>query len=620
MTAIRPGRNDRCPCGSGLKYKHCHLKRIGTALSSPETPDGLISEALDALSSPDAEILNEGVKALERLRSRPDLTPSDRSTVLTNLAKGLQRQGRHKEALALLEPVSRERDDHLRPWILHLVAVSLAEIGQIEEARRQFEDALALPPMPDPRLRASIAFEAGNLYKRIRQYDRVIELWRDALKDYELARDVESANVTRSSLAALALRDPSPEMQAAAVKAIEQASDQNLAAGDLTGFAVNCFRLSSYYREKRQFQSALAYGRKDLSVSRLVGNEREVAKSLDNLARIYADLLQPTAARAAILEAKAIGERLDNPAVISNANNALLAIDHLMRDAHIAGKVLGPKAPCACDSGRSYRDCCGRADFDPLASVRSESFGILRNLTPVAQGPGASAARLDYFLREAEDVKDRRSWQRIDSHDGWREVSELADAANIHLSAARALASEGHQEPDGLSKPVGTLILSACALEAFANQVAFFFAQAKAAGASDLPELTAEVEGDIAEFQRRTSLVDKWSILASSMCSAAWPPPGALWDEFLRLVEFRNELVHFKSAEYEQIVPPPTQAHRMVQRLPPSVSPRPIVAGWPSRVLTPELGDWAVGVADRMIRHFRSAYRQTRSHSSTTAR
>ncbi len=28
MSDIRPGRNDRCPCGSGRKYKRCHLDEV----------------------------------------------------------------------------------------------------------------------------------------------------------------------------------------------------------------------------------------------------------------------------------------------------------------------------------------------------------------------------------------------------------------------------------------------------------------------------------------------------------------------------------------------------------------------------------------------------------------
>ncbi|MDO9372421.1 MAG: SEC-C metal-binding domain-containing protein, partial [Gammaproteobacteria bacterium] len=35
-----PGRNDPCPCGSGLKYKKCHGAVVPmTALVSDEAPD-----------------------------------------------------------------------------------------------------------------------------------------------------------------------------------------------------------------------------------------------------------------------------------------------------------------------------------------------------------------------------------------------------------------------------------------------------------------------------------------------------------------------------------------------------------------------------------------------------
>lgn len=489
------------------------------------------------------------------------------------------------------------------------------ELRRHEEALGYVEEALSLPEADDLQWRAGLAREAGNLFSATRQFDRAAEMWRRALANYEQVQDTEAIARTKSNLAALSLKDASPEIQDEAAKVLEAISAEQVAHGDLIGLTNNWFHISGHHRRRRNFQAALAYARKDLSLSSTIGNHREVVKSLDNLAMIYLECRQPTAARAAIREARAIGERLGNEAVIANEDRALEVVDDAMREAHLAGEAVGPKAPCACGRPVLYEDCCGRADFDPFEGVPSRSFGVVRNLRPVSQESGASASRLDYFLRDGIDLQDRRAWHRIDAHDGWREIHVLPDAANIHLAAARALAAESKLDPDGVTNPVGALILSVCAVEAFANQTAFFFKEAKSSDDCVLPPLPPELMGDVLEFQRKTSMSEKWKLLGTVMCRNLWPPNPALWDDFLWLVELRNELVHFKSAEYERIVPPPRRPHRMIERLAPSACVRPIAASWPERVLTPALAEWAVSTADQMMKSFRAAYALARRQS-----
>src|SRR5690349_11420921 len=36
--AVRPGRNDRCPCGSGQKFKKCCLNTTATRAAPPPSP------------------------------------------------------------------------------------------------------------------------------------------------------------------------------------------------------------------------------------------------------------------------------------------------------------------------------------------------------------------------------------------------------------------------------------------------------------------------------------------------------------------------------------------------------------------------------------------------------
>lgn len=50
FTEGEPGRNDPCPCKSGLKFKHCHgdeVKRAIVNKAANEIMEGLIAEELE---------------------------------------------------------------------------------------------------------------------------------------------------------------------------------------------------------------------------------------------------------------------------------------------------------------------------------------------------------------------------------------------------------------------------------------------------------------------------------------------------------------------------------------------------------------------------------------------
>lgn len=191
-------------------------------------------------------------------------------------------------------------------------------------------------------------------------------------------------------------------------------------------------------------------------------------------------------------------------------------------------------------------------------------------------------------------------------------MHELPDMANHHLSSAKVLADEAESEPDSVTKPLACVILSACALEAFINQVAFFLHEIQGFSESKLHIIPPELAGDVMDFQRHTDLTLKWDILGKALCGDYWPPPASLWTDFGNLIYIRNELVHFKVADYEQVVPPAKRPHDIMRRVPESVETRKIPHGWPARVLTPSFAKWCVNVSESMVKYFRQSYSQAR--------
>jgi hypothetical protein len=61
----KPGRNDPCPCGSGKKYKHCHLAADGA--TNGANGSGKIAEDHPAPPQTAAESLDETVRTLQGL-------------------------------------------------------------------------------------------------------------------------------------------------------------------------------------------------------------------------------------------------------------------------------------------------------------------------------------------------------------------------------------------------------------------------------------------------------------------------------------------------------------------------------------------------------------------------
>jgi hypothetical protein len=45
MEALRVGRNDACPCGSGRKFKHCCLQRTANGIAATPLPNYRLAQA-----------------------------------------------------------------------------------------------------------------------------------------------------------------------------------------------------------------------------------------------------------------------------------------------------------------------------------------------------------------------------------------------------------------------------------------------------------------------------------------------------------------------------------------------------------------------------------------------
>ncbi len=185
--------------------------------------------------------------------------------------------------------------------------------------------------------------------------------------------------------------------------------------------------------------------------------------------------------------------------------------------------------------------------------------------------------------------------------------------ANHYLASAEELCRAAEKDIDSLHIPLTTVIISVCALEAFINQVAFFLCDLSKSGRLHLNDLPDKLRPGALEFQRRIDLTTKWEVIGGFLCGASWPVQP--WPDAKTLIEIRNELVHFKSTEYEQVVPKPKLDTDLMRRIPKNIETRNVERAWPYRLLTASAAKWASGTAGSTIRAFKLAYAEAREAS-----
>jgi tetratricopeptide (TPR) repeat protein len=568
-----------------------------------------ITAALDLSMADDSESRRSAVAALQAIYGAPGLGVGMRARVESALAQALQRIGDYHSALELIEkmnPPLRAQDAAMRDYWR---ARSLERLARFDEAVEAFEAVM-------PRLRTLFPdhfqyhlIEFGRAYSMARRPEDALLALREAVDIFEARGDDEEHLLrARSSIGVELLKSPDPGRSAEGEKILYETSDGKALVGDMEGLTNNYSTLSLHYAGSGRWERAIAFARRDLKLTRLIGDEHQLCATLGNMAVIYIQTLQLSAARRCLEEAREIGLRLGQAHTLRMVEQNLAAAQEAGRHAGKRGALIGECAPCACSSGKVFKDCCGRADFEPDTPL------INFDETPNSQGliyknlrPRDANGRLDMIL--SLETRDRFSWTTVEGHDGWISVSELPDVSNYHLNAARNLAHQA-TGTSRFDEPLAVCLLSVCAAEAFANTLCYFVSDtARASGAhpASLLGKAATIVGDPLAYQRGTELTAKWAALGEALAGKEWTSQ-ATWRAFKILVATRNELVHFKAVDFEQVSPAPKHLHEILRRLPPEIELRDVPHSWPARLLTASFARWCVATVERLIDDLKAGY------------
>jgi tetratricopeptide (TPR) repeat protein len=557
-----------------------------------------------------------GLQLLEKTRAGSERVEDP--AIPLNRAKALQSLGRHSEAIHLLESLGKLAEIRLDQFRLLTLAASMAQLGRIGEASSMLGQLLPQALAGEDKLLAAGAcLEASRIYgiaglqtERHRWATRAAEL-------YETLGDVEHWARATSNAGGALLHYNGAVQQAEGVALLQAMLKAKYRIGDFEGMATNHCMLGLYFRRHGNYEGALAHFRKDLTLSRRVGDEQAIATTLLNLADIYIEMFQISKSRRCIAEASELAGQLCDPMLqrrVSEISSKLkITAPRIGKERLGEGAI----ATCACKSGKVFKDCCGHADVEhpidehPMIGGISEDAEAIHRMF---EAQGLKPSRLDFMLRDTEQTQSRLSWTEWDIRPGWRRIREMPDMTNHHLNSARAMAKMAHEAPDAFHLPLACALLSVSATEAFINTVIFFAHEEHQRDPSALT-LPAELVTDPYAYQRNAFLRVKWFAMAEALCGPGWLA-GDRWDAFNRLVDVRNELVHFKALEFETVVPQSPDPHPILKPLPNTVQLRDVPHSWPVRLLTPSFAQWCVDTVDGLISHFKSGYARLRLPSS----
>lgn len=243
------------------------------------------------------------IEGFEKLLRKPNISKNDRENVILNLANSYKHRGVHQKALETLDKItvsSLQINKSLSIIIKQQYAISYAALGYLDKACDMFAEAIE--EIQDIEVNSlmlgGLYLEAGNAYHQNDQPETAERYWREACSVFEKnGQEIQHLARVKANLGFALLNNNDEEKQKEGINLIEKSSELKRISGDIEGLANNYCNLGIFYSKRKNYERAIAYTRKDLFLSRKVGDLRAIGSSLGNLAGIYTELKQLSPAR-----------------------------------------------------------------------------------------------------------------------------------------------------------------------------------------------------------------------------------------------------------------------------------------------------------------------------------
>jgi len=300
-----------------------------------------------SIDQDEAHVLR-AIEELKKILSLPHLNRHQEDNALINLATAYKHRGEYHlsiETLDRIEVVPGKKNTDFSIFIKVQYATSYTALEFFDEACRYFDETIndIKEAEVDPLMAGGFYLEAGKAYSQNDQVEKAEKCWKEACSIFEkVENETEHLARAKSNLGYLLIRSEDPKKQKEGLELIEYSSNLKRLVGDIEGLSSNYCNLGLYYWQKGRYERAIAYTRKDLFLSRKVGNLRAIGSTLGNLAAIYSELKQLSPARKCLNEAIEIGKQLNDERLVAISEHNLKHVNRTGKEAGVKGETVGP--------------------------------------------------------------------------------------------------------------------------------------------------------------------------------------------------------------------------------------------------------------------------------------
>ena len=205
------------------------------------------------------------------------------AVITSDLGDSWINTSRFREAVKLCKSTLDITQDYR---VLHSLARSEAELGDVELAEQHYQQALELCPQEDEKEKATIIHNFAIIYASRGDVDDAIALYQQSLELYEKIGDVQGKAASLHQLAIIYARRGDVDD---AMALYQQSLELLEKIGDVQGKAASLHCLAGIYASRGDVDRAIALYQQSLELYERIGNVEGKAASLCMLGQLLAD-------------------------------------------------------------------------------------------------------------------------------------------------------------------------------------------------------------------------------------------------------------------------------------------------------------------------------------------
>ncbi len=226
--------------------------------------------------------------------------------ITNSLAGQWRNKSRFREATKLCNSTLNIKRDYR---VLNQLARCESNLGEVEQAKSHYQEAIDLSPEIDDSVKAAIIHNLAVIYAQQGQVDQAISLYQQSLEIKERIGDAQGEAATLSEMAKL-LRNQGKVDEALALN--QQSLEIEESIGNIEGKATSLHQIAGIYVQQGQVGKALNLYQQAIEIYESIGNIGYKAATLHQMAGIYAQQGQVDQAIALYQQSIEIEERIGN--------------------------------------------------------------------------------------------------------------------------------------------------------------------------------------------------------------------------------------------------------------------------------------------------------------------